>query len=493
MWRTAAGLLALLGIVYRAVQLGVWGFWNDEAWVAVSTRVEGPSQYLLAIATTPPLWTLQLLPLSWAPHPELSLRLVPFGWSVVGLWLAWRLGTRLAAHPLGGVLAVGLLAVDPASIQWAKQLKQYTAEAAMTLATLLAAFDVATSGRRAWWLVALLTLGMLVANTQLFVGLPVLAALGVAALARRDGPAVRQVVVAAIVVGVVQGAWYLLVIRPWFTPLVRAYFDGAYLPPADLATTLALLRRHFDFVLGPGLGPFALWIAGAALALLLGVPRTRVIGLALLLLVVEFVGLARGRIVPLAVARTSLYLTTPLLVACGAAVAVAVVGAWSRRALRPVAVTGLALVALLVLRGRAWDRMVIPERPEDLGPLIRRVETERMPGDRVLLYARSVFVWGYYQTPTPVLVPTPKRTVGWEPRIDDPDVVIIDGPSIESTIDRVLPTARRIWFVGSRFEGADEARIVAALRRRATIDETVPRARALLVRATPHSATEGAR
>jgi hypothetical protein len=89
-------------------------------------------------------------------------------------------------------------------------------------------------------------------------------------------------------------------------------------------------------------------------------------------------------------------------------------------------------------------------------------------------------------------VPAAKRTVGYEPRIDDPDVVLIDGPTIEATIDRVLPTARRIWFVGSRFQGADEARIVAALRGRATIDETVPRARALLVRATPHSATDDA-
>lgn len=493
MWRIAAGLVALVGIVYRWQQLGAWGFWNDEAWVAVSTRVDGLSQYLLAIATTPPLWTVQLLALSWAPHPELSLRLVPFAWSVAGMWLAWRLGGRLAGHPLGGVLAVALVAVDPASIQWAKQLKQYSAEAAMTLAALTLAFDVATDGRRLWLLVALLSVGVALANTLLFAAPPIFLALGIGALARRDVAAFRRLIVAGLVVGVVQGAWYLVAIRSWLTPLVVEYFDSAYLPPADLATTLALLRRGFEFVLVPGLGPFALWIVGGALILLLATPRTRVLALALTLLCLEFVVLARIRIVPLGVVRTSLYLTTPLLVACGGAVALAVVNAWTQRALRPVAVAGLALLVVLVLRGRPWTTMMTPERPEDLGPLIQRVEAERMPGDVVLMYRRSRFVWSYYQARTPILEPADSTTVGFEPRIDDPTVVAFDGESIAETLDRVLPTAKRVWLVGSRFHGRDEARIVAALTQRATVEETVPRARALLVRATPHSATEGAR
>jgi hypothetical protein len=39
--RVLAWAVALAGVALRLVDLGRFGFWNDEAWVATSTRVAG--------------------------------------------------------------------------------------------------------------------------------------------------------------------------------------------------------------------------------------------------------------------------------------------------------------------------------------------------------------------------------------------------------------------------------------------------------------------
>jgi hypothetical protein len=58
-----------------------------------------------------------LRPLARLPlPPEISLRLLPLGFGLATLWLAWRLGGRLAGHPLGGLLGLALVAVDPVSV-----------------------------------------------------------------------------------------------------------------------------------------------------------------------------------------------------------------------------------------------------------------------------------------------------------------------------------------------------------------------------------------
>ena len=117
--RLTACAIALTGIALRLDELGRYGFWNDEAWVAIATRVEGLRQFLLALSVTPIGWGALLEPLSHAPgRPETTLRLLPVAFGVLTLWLAWRLGTRLADHALGGLCALALVAFDPAGSPW---------------------------------------------------------------------------------------------------------------------------------------------------------------------------------------------------------------------------------------------------------------------------------------------------------------------------------------------------------------------------------------
>jgi hypothetical protein len=41
LWAGIVGALAIVGVVVRLRDFGRYGFWNDEPWVALSTRVEG--------------------------------------------------------------------------------------------------------------------------------------------------------------------------------------------------------------------------------------------------------------------------------------------------------------------------------------------------------------------------------------------------------------------------------------------------------------------
>jgi hypothetical protein len=105
------------GVALRVWEVGRPGFWTDEAWVAISTRVSGAVHFLVSLSVTPILWAALLRPLACLPlAPEISLRLLPLGFGLATLWLAWWLGGRLAGHPLGGLLGLALVAVDPVSV-----------------------------------------------------------------------------------------------------------------------------------------------------------------------------------------------------------------------------------------------------------------------------------------------------------------------------------------------------------------------------------------
>src|SRR5258706_3259764 len=109
----------------RIVDLGRFGFWNDEAWVALTTRVETVSQFRLSVGHTPIGFVLLLRAMpAWA-SPELTLRLVPLAFGVATMWIAWRLGRRVAgpAGALAGLCAPGLC---PVRIALSVQTTHYT-------------------------------------------------------------------------------------------------------------------------------------------------------------------------------------------------------------------------------------------------------------------------------------------------------------------------------------------------------------------------------
>jgi len=118
----------------------------------------------------------------------LALRSLPCAFGCLGMHAALRAGRRFATHPLGGALALAAVAFDPLEIGYARTLKQYTAEAFFCLVALDPAAVFAGAPRR-WNLVVLSgvrALGVLFANSQLFLAPPIFAALAVDAHLRRD-------------------------------------------------------------------------------------------------------------------------------------------------------------------------------------------------------------------------------------------------------------------------------------------------------------------
>ena len=480
-----AALLALAGIALRASELGTYGFWNDEAWVALCTRVQGFQQFWLSLSVTPVLWAVTLKVWSLFGSGEGWFRGVPFVASVLGLWAAYRIGRDLVGHPAGGLLPLAVLGVDVHSLALGKVLKQYSAEAlAALLAFEWAARFARTGERRALLvLVAVLAVGIGFANAEVFVGPPLVGALLVVTLARGD----RRRAAWAAVAGVAVGLWYLVcyrfLIAPRVLPSVQSYFAGKYAPagslPAALAAVWQALERYLAMTWGPPLLAPALLLVGAV-ALLAGAGPVEAIALAGV--VAEVTLMSSWQRFPIGEPRVLLFLLTLLTVYAAAAVGPAVAWAWRRASLRPVAVAALAFAALVFVRQRSWIGLSSAHQVEDLGPLIRRVEAERRPGEPVLLYYRSGYVYAYYQRRTPVLFPNPSVSVGYIPILDDPDVTIIDAAHAQVVADAAFAKHTRVWFLGSRIRADDWQRISPTLKRPGWQLEELPRQNALALR-----------
>src|SRR5262249_5068991 len=311
----------------------------------------------------------------------------------------------------------------------------YTAEAALALWAFLAADAVVRRGRTrdVAVLTLVLTLGVALSNAQLLVAPPLVAALFGEALVRRDRAMLVRIAVAGALVGLWGLFWFRVVIQPWVTPALREFWRGHYAPLDSASALGAFVYRSAVYVLAPGLGSDGVVLALGAVAVLLTTRRTRWAALAMMLLGAELVGISSLGMFPLDVPRTSLFVTTLVLVATGAAAARVVVWSWTRPRLRPLAVTAAVAFVLIVARGH-WPLLSERVVPEDLGPLIRMMERDRRAGDRVLIYGRSLFVWAYYRAGTPVLVPAPQLANGFLVVVDDPDAQLLDSSDLRRVV-----------------------------------------------------------
>jgi hypothetical protein len=222
---------------------------------------------------------------------------------------------------------------------------------------------------------------------------------------------------------------------------------------------------------------------GCFAAALVLYPRLRLAGLALVLLVIELAVLSYARFVPFDAPRVMLFLLSLIGVLAAAAIALVARRAWSWALLRPAVVLGLAWLATDLATHREWRALGRVRRPEDLGPLIRLVEERRRPGEGVLLYGRSNFVYAYYRNRTPVLRPEARTSEGYPlPRLDDdPDLVVVAGPDAPGAVAAVFAGRRQVWFLGSRFREGDEQAIRRALEPHGTVVGEMRRPRALLL------------
>ena len=192
-------------------------FWTDEAWVAISTKV--PLGQVLTVTTSTPVgWTL-LLRLVFAGGAE-RLRIVPLLFAAATVVAAYGYARSLPwpslfTGRLAAVLA-GLAALITPSALARDDLKQYTADAFVTVAVLLltARLESSWSRRRLIGLGGLVVGGFLFSAVSAFVGAAAFGSVLLVLVAGRNWRRARDVVVVGAGVGVLLIALLLALYRP---------------------------------------------------------------------------------------------------------------------------------------------------------------------------------------------------------------------------------------------------------------------------------------
>ncbi len=219
------GRLATIALLGFTLVLGLYGIerslWLDEAWVANSVNaptLAGMFYYPNWLQTSPPLFLLLArTAISVFGLSTVVLRSVPLLLSVVAVLAMLAVSRRVVSPPFA-VLATAILAFHPTVIEYFRSFKQYGGEVAATAAVLWAgvAYLQKPDRRRFYILLVVVVAAMTLSYPTVFL-LPGL----VAAIAFQDRA--RAIVLGALT-SLVLAAMYWWLIRPNYTPALRAYW-----------------------------------------------------------------------------------------------------------------------------------------------------------------------------------------------------------------------------------------------------------------------------
>jgi hypothetical protein len=264
--------------------LGLYGIerslWLDEAWVANSVNAPtlgGMFYYPKWLQTSPPLFLLlsraaiRIFGLS-----TVVLRSVPVLISLVAVWAMLAAARRVVSAPFA-VLATAVLAFHPTVVEYFRSFKQYGGEIAATGLVLWAAVTyLKQPGRKQFYVLLAVVVGAMTLSYPTVFLLPGL----VVAIAFSDR--VKAITLAGVT-GVVLVALYWFLVRPNFTPALRAYWmsdPGNWTPAmiaavafcAVVAARIAFSRDRVSILL---LTPCVLLFASELLGWYPASPRTQ--------------------------------------------------------------------------------------------------------------------------------------------------------------------------------------------------------------------------
>jgi hypothetical protein len=459
-------------------------FWNDEAWVAVTTRF--PLNALAAITSSTPIgWTL-LVRAFTVPGSE-SARLLPLAFAaaavVGGYWLARGLGWRSrSVAALAGILAAAGALLAPAMLL-RDDLKQYTADACMALLILgitsrlerdwsrrgLAALSVAVWG------------GMLLSDAAAFAGIAAFVALFLVQAARRAWRRLAETTISGAGTAAAMLAVYEAFDARAASALgSSAYWAGYYLTlRRDLGADFTWVVARFesmrsDFDLGPAWLAIPLVIAGLITIFRLGRPAT---ALAAAALVPEMLFVSAAKIYPFGDLRTSTWLVVVIVVL--AAIGVAGICNCLRALLRRQGVAALAvsLVAVAALTGFGWGaRTYVRGHPiptEDIRQQTSYVAAHADADDVILVNMNSNWGFAYYwprgQPARRASSMVRQGYLAYFP--GQPRIVVAPGrdlsgvtTAVRQALARIQPrSCARIWLVRTHVDAAEQVAWQTAL------------------------------
>lgn len=482
LWVTLLGLgvLAVHDVGYMLSQ----PFWNDEAWVALTTRFP-LSQLTDTTSSTPIGWSLLLRLVTW--HDGESSRLLTLAFAALavaaGYWLARELGwpDRFSAVLAASLAGLSVLLVPAMLLR--DDLKQYTADACMTLLILALTSRLERDwSRRNLGLLALSAgASILLSDPAAFVAVAAFSALLVVELARRQWRRFAEAAVAGAAAAVILLVLYkIFVARAAGALGASAHWDGFYVPAgqglhASVSWTLRMLGLlRADFGLGPSWLAVPLVLAGLVTAVRLGRPATALAGAALL---PELIALSALKVYPFGDLRTSTWLI--VAIAVFAAIGVGGIAAILRHWLPGAAARlGPALLAIAVVAGlcgaAAPDVRSHSIPPEDVRDQAGYVAAHARADDVILVNLNSNWGFAYYWPDgQPARRASAVVRQGYEAYFpDQPRIVVARDrdlaavrAALAAALARVRPgSCATIWLVRSHVSPAEQAAWTATLK-----------------------------
>ncbi|MFK4242555.1 hypothetical protein ACI2KV_06725 [Micromonospora chokoriensis] len=475
-----AVLLALIPLIHDLKTALTASYWLDEAWVALSVRLP-LSDLPVATSSTPLGWSLLL---QLVPDTD-YLRVVPIAFHGLSVCAAYALGRSLRwptrrLEVVAGLVCGAAVLLLPAQ-QIRHDLKQYTADAAVTVALLA----LGTWAERTWSRRRLGVITVAVATGMFFSHVTAIAApcvfggLLLVTAVRQQWGRLREVAVAALCTVTVIAIIYFSISAQGKNDAMQRFWADSF---PSLSELPGYLGRQID-ALTPVLGAPALVVGGLLVAGIVTIVRQGrpACATAVVLLPVAVTTLGVTRSYPLLELRTSHFLLVTTAAVAGIGVVGLAVGATGlvRRAVPqvPPTVATVTICALLLatfgLKNDRWYRFDGNESGlyytaiavTDIRSSTEYVAAHRSRNDVVVLNSGAWYGFAFYSEPDAVtLVPRYGNTVGWW--VDMPtrsDLVVVrerDESSIRAGLDEALALAgrrggARIWLVRSHVIGEE--------------------------------------
>jgi hypothetical protein len=494
-----AGLLSLaIFVVHNVGYMFSAPFWNDEAWVAISTKL--PLRQIAHVsASTPVGWSL-MLRLVLIGGDE-RLRIVPLVFSALTVITAYAYARslpwpRLWLGRLAAVLAgVAALLVPSALVR--DDLKQYTADAFVTLVILwlVSRLEAGWTRRRLVNLGVVVVAGFLFSAASAFVGAAAFGSVVLVALVGRRWRRLAESAVAGTATGVLLLLIFVVLYRPGIPAGLNNYWTGYYLPISEgwAAGWHYLFQRGHEMAAYLGMGPLvvALLLVVAGVVTLIRLGRTSV-ALIVPALLAEVIVLGTLKQYPLFDERTSHFLTTAFAVT--AAIGVAGLCTLAARVhVGLVAVVAVVAVALFVINPQVHDAIRSQPIPaEDLRTPTRYIASHAQPRDIIVVGTLSSWGFAYYwDKGAPATEPVTANLQGFVTVFPDQPNILVATDRTPAAVDAVMdeaaaaaakagPTAR-IWVVHDHTQTAEAQAFAAAAQAHGLTSQTViPRRLALL-------------
>jgi hypothetical protein len=474
------GVLVVHNVGYMLSQ----PFWNDEAWVAVTTRFP-LSQLPETTSSTPIGWSFLVRVFTFGASE--SARVVPLAFAGLAVaaayWLARGLGWPARADQVAAGILGGLAVLLVPAMLLRDDLKQYTADAFIALLILV----LTSRLERTWSRRGLAALsvavwgGMLFSDVAAFTGVAAIGALFVVQVVRRAWGRLTEVVVAGAATAVLMLAVYEAFDARAADALgASTYWDGYYVPLghgvhaswAFITKMLGLL--HADFGLGPAWLALPLVIIGLVTMFRLGRPAT---ALAAIVLLPEMIVLSALKVYPFGDLRTSTWLiaVTVAVAAIGVAGISAVARQWLRGGIlawaaalmvAAAAVAGFSVAAAPYVRGH-------PIPNEDVRDQADYVAKHAAADDVILVNLNSnwgfAYYWPYGQPARRLTTVVRQGYVAYFP--GQPRIVVAPNrnlagvaTALREALSRVRPgSCERIWLIRSHVIPSEAAAWKAAL------------------------------